>query len=139
MSTKSELYLGLMKEKLKLQEDVSRLETSNSVFANDPRAAIAAKQEQIKSIDEELARLAPGETVESKAVPQIVPIVWQGHKVEFASAIVDLFEKDHIRANSPTDALNQAAPHFVGKDGKAFKPKSLWQNLKNKQDSRKRP
>lgn len=132
MSTNSELHLGLVRERLKLLEEVPRLETSNSIFADDPRMVIVAKEKQIKSIDEEIARLSSGETVESEAVPDIKPIKWRGNKVEFASAIIDLYAKGHIQANSQADALKQAALHFVDKDGNAFKPKSLWQNLQSK-------
>lgn len=135
MSTKSESYLGLIKKKLELQEEVARLENSNSVFANDPRVVIVAKEKQIKSIDEEIARLSSEETVESEAVPDLKPIKWQGNKVEFASAIIDLYAKGHILAKSRADALKQAALHFVDKDGKAFKPRSLLQSFLNKHDA----
>ena len=137
MSTNSELHLGLVKERLKLLEDVARLEASNTIFANDPSMVILANEKQIKSIDEEIARLSSGETVESEAVPDVKPIKWQGNKVEFASAIIDLYAKGHILAKSQADALKQAALHFVDKDGKVFKPKSLWQNFQNKSEQNK--
>ncbi len=146
MSTESEVYLGLIREKLQRLEDVDRLQTSNSVFANDPRTAVVAKEKQINYINEELARLAAAEeAVESKTVPKAAraparrsrrsgrnPIIWQGNKSEFASAIIGLFDEKKIRAGSRTDALKKAALHFVDKDGKAFKPKNLWQNFRNK-------
>ena len=145
MSTESEVYLGLIREKLQRLEDVDRLQTSNSVFANDSRTAVARKQKLINYINKELSRLAAAGTVESKTVlkpprtpaprsrrSRSDPITWEGNKSEFAFAIIRLYDEGKIRAGSRADALKRAALHFVDKDGKSFKPKSLWQNYRNK-------
>ena len=54
MSTESEVFLGLIREKLKRLEDVHRLETSNSVLAGDPGTAVVGLEKQINYINEEL-------------------------------------------------------------------------------------
>jgi hypothetical protein len=81
------------------------------------------------------------EPATSQAVNAAKPIVWLGTGVELARLIMSLFEKGNIQAETKTDALRQAALHFVGKDGKAFKERVLMESERAKRafEEGKRP
>lgn len=57
---------------------------------------------------------------------------WLGTAREFGDWIIEAFDAGKLKANSQTDALIQAAEHFVGQDGKRLKPHSIWQNRRNR-------
>ena len=69
------------------------------------------------------------------------PMVWIGNKRAWGDMIVTSYRGGLIQATSALDALEQAAEHFVWKDTdrpdmppEPFKPRSVWQSLKNRDD-----
>jgi hypothetical protein len=61
-------------------------------------------------------------------------MTWKGTNREFADWIVRAHDEGKLKATSRTDAMRQAADHFVGKDGKRIDPRSTLQSLKNRDD-----
>jgi hypothetical protein len=77
----------------------------------------------------------------SPAAGESQPMIWLGTGAELGRLILDLHAGKKIQASTPTDALRQAARHFVGKDGKRFKETSLMESARSKQlfEEGKRP
>jgi hypothetical protein len=143
---KSSSWFKLFKEKQRLQEEIAKLKRSIPALHVQPvlrlgpssidltREDIARKETEMKTIDARLAQLeraTEGDT-EGEPAANAMTISWSGTKLEFAQMILDAYEKGFIRATGPIDALRQAALHFVDRDGKAFKPRSLYQSVQNK-------
>jgi hypothetical protein len=69
------------------------------------------------------------------------PIVWLGSKREWGDMIVGAQDAGLIDATGPLNALEQASKHFLWKErdkplkpAQPFRPRSVWQNLKNRDD-----
>src|SRR5271167_2305403 len=67
-----------------------------------------------------------------KSGRKITPIVWNGTARQFGDWVLDSYKKGRIRAKSRMDALKQYCEHFVSKDGKPLKARSIWQSLQNR-------
>jgi hypothetical protein len=129
------LRLELIKEKQRLEEQKHHLERKHSLLGLDPRAEIALKENQIKYLEEQIGSFPLSEEIAAdKSAGTSNPISWQGSKIEFAELVLGLYKKGQIKAISNIDALTQAARYFVDRNGKSFKPRSLWQAIQNKKD-----
>jgi hypothetical protein len=149
-----ESLLDLLQERRKLQKERDELEDSIPAVQVIPtigfrttdkytraKQKMARLDEEIGLINERIAQLQRAtKTVEkSRSTAKTKgrkpdAIVWLGNNREFGETILKLFHNRLIRANNDTDALTRATKHFVGKNGKLFKPRSTLQNLKNKED-----
>ncbi len=89
-----------------------------------------AKQKALREYREYLDVL-PDSNSESE------PIVWKGPKVELAEWILAAYQKGHLEADKPLEALRKVAQHIRMPDGTPLDPRSLWQNLQNRKDFKK--
>ena len=102
------------------------------------RNSMRQKLEKIAVINKSLAK--PDVKKEPKpnaAEGEPKPIVWLGKDRAFGLWVLKAFREKQIDATSQNNVFEQAVKHFVRKDGKPFKPKSLQQNLKNQEDELK--
>ena len=58
---------------------------------------------------------------------------WTGTDRRFADKILQEFKLGTFKAKSKFDALTKASKMYVRSDGSRFKPRSLWQNIKNRE------
>lgn len=104
----------------------------------DPAAKMELEQmeQQKAESDQRLAALKPHQLGNA---PKL--IVWLGSKRAWGDMILEAYNGGMLQATSALDALEQAAEHFVWKDAvkpdkvpEPFKPRSVWQSLKNRDD-----
>jgi uncharacterized protein (DUF3084 family) len=145
-------WFELFKEKQKLQDEIAQLKQSVPSIqvrplvileGSDPivetERAIARKQKDVESIDDRIQHLEREAKEADKIAEQKVktaPIVWLGTQRQWAEMILVQLKSQLIEAKSETAALEQAAQHFVLKNGKKIKAKNALQNFRNKELSK---
>jgi hypothetical protein len=136
---KEELTLGREIYALELERDLAECRAA--------RKGIAAAEEKLARVKADIALWRTQEPKKKAKIKQLEQelsrknhdkrpqIRWQGSAIEFAKWVEEAWKEKRFGDIRKMAAFEQLRPHFVQKNGKPFKARSLWQGLQNKKDS----
>ncbi|MGD0099040.1 MAG: hypothetical protein ABSC60_01690 [Acidobacteriota bacterium] len=103
----------------------------DSIQDNQIFAEVQLYKEELAYLKNQLKVL---DLPEGNSASEVPPIVWLATARDFASMIIEMWEKEYIKAESKTDALKIASLHF---EGVSHDPHSLYQSYKAQMDDGK--